>query len=294
MIRNRKVGTNNGNLAILDNGVYSSDAIVFLHGLGLTKDVFTDMFHMFSNLKDVRLISLDIRGHGDSVLMGPYKINQVVCDIKELLTLEKVNRVILIASSFSCLIAEKFASQFPNFVYRLILLDGGYYKFSDVPGYKAADSANQISDHYKESFESKEELENHINSYIKKVKRITGTAGRIDILYRHSLFSCYKRHSSTGYIHKTPRNAYLSYFQDFVSCDLYSEILPFITAPTLLIQADYSKYNFVLKNFIEKSLKLFSSLIPHSQITKIPNSDHLIMLSNPNECEYLIKKFLEQ
>ena len=102
--------------------------IVFIHGVGLTHEIWQPQLDFFKNHST---LSYDILGHGNSSLEKE-KIsfddfsNQLINLMEEL----NINKIHLIGFSIGSLIARNFATRFNDRLQSLILL-GSIYKRSD-------------------------------------------------------------------------------------------------------------------------------------------------------------------
>ena len=99
--------------------------IVFIHGVGLTKEIWDPQINFF---KDYNILTYDLLGHGKTILKKP-KVSfedfskQLVRLIDEL----NFNKIHLVGFSFGALIARHFASQH-NDRLRSLIIHGSIYK----------------------------------------------------------------------------------------------------------------------------------------------------------------------
>ncbi len=95
--------------------------ILFLHGFTGTHATFTKIGSFFP---EYHLLMPDLPGHGKSanLPLEQFRMKQTVTQLKELLDLEKVAQVIIIGYSMGGRIGIGFASAYPEYVEKLILL----------------------------------------------------------------------------------------------------------------------------------------------------------------------------
>lgn len=99
--------------------------IICLHGLSgnlHSMEPFAKKLHKLGH----KVISYDLRGrgHSDKPKLG-YGFEQHIQDLHQVIQHYKLNKPILLAHSFGCMIALRYALRFPNQIQSMILLDGG-------------------------------------------------------------------------------------------------------------------------------------------------------------------------
>jgi pimeloyl-ACP methyl ester carboxylesterase len=132
--------TQNLALAISEWGSPTATAentYLLVHGLTANSQWWqTIAREMLSNsVEPLRLIALDIRGRGDSdkPSEGPYHLGAITADLIGLLeALEITEPINYIGHSLGAHVGVYFASHFPQYVRRLILIDGGARLPADV------------------------------------------------------------------------------------------------------------------------------------------------------------------
>jgi pimeloyl-[acyl-carrier protein] methyl ester esterase len=95
-------------------------SIFFIHGWAGDSNVWQQQIDFFS--KRYKTIALDLPGHGKSNWRKS-DLKDLSMDIKFILDKQKVEKINLVAASFSGLVALQFASAFPGMLERLILVD---------------------------------------------------------------------------------------------------------------------------------------------------------------------------
>lgn len=97
-------------------------AIVFVNPLGSDLTIWDGALAEMTTA--VRRIRYDMRGHGrTAVTPGPYSINQLADDLARLLARQRLDRVVLCGMSLGGMIAQRFATRYPDRAQALILCD---------------------------------------------------------------------------------------------------------------------------------------------------------------------------
>ncbi len=103
------------------DGNASGQPVVFVNSLGSDYRIWDDMMSAFSTYDCIRY---DLRGHGLSDCpSAPYSIRHHSNDLAELLTKLNVNQAIVIGISVGGMVAMDYASEHPDKVKALVLLD---------------------------------------------------------------------------------------------------------------------------------------------------------------------------
>lgn len=99
----------------------SGETIVFVHAGGLDKHMWQCQMDLFK--EEYRVITYDIRGHGDSY----FKDNSTheIADLKALVDTEKINSMYLVGCSLGSIIALDYAIKYPEMVKKLALVSPG-------------------------------------------------------------------------------------------------------------------------------------------------------------------------
>ena len=107
------------------NKIEGSIPIVFIHGVGLTNEIWEPQLDFF---KKYSTISYDILGHGKSKLeKKDISFDDFSDQLIDLIDELKINKIHLVGFSIGYLIARNFATKFNNRLKSLILL-GSIYK----------------------------------------------------------------------------------------------------------------------------------------------------------------------
>ena len=103
----------------------TSDWVLFIHGLGGSSRTWKYQIEKFS--KKYNLLLVDLAGHGNSKNVksrSKYMPQDAARSIKEILLLEKINKVHIVSLSLGTLVALEFIRQFPENVSSVILAGG--------------------------------------------------------------------------------------------------------------------------------------------------------------------------
>tara|TARA_B100001540_G_scaffold34180_1_gene30170 strand:+ start:2604 stop:3386 length:783 start_codon:yes stop_codon:yes gene_type:complete len=236
--------------------------IVFIHGVGLTYEIWQPQINYFKNYST---LSYDILGHGKS-LLKKHDINfdDFSNQLIELIDELKINRIHLIGFSIGSLIARNFAIKFNNRLQSLILL-GSIYKRSEEQQKIVNTRFNQAKKELKLSKKALKRwftdkyLENNPNIY-KNINSILSSNNMKNFLKVYELFVNHKNE------------------EDFKK----------IKVNTLIMTGEFD-----LGSTIEMSKKL-NKIIKNSQLKIIKNGKHLCGIECADEVNSAIKTFIEK
>jgi len=101
----------------------SSEALVFLHGNGESKEIFKDIINAYS--KDYKLILIDSRGHGGSSFgKEKLRLGQMAKDVIKVMDDEKVHKASFIGFSDGANIALTLARDYSSRVRCMVIVGG--------------------------------------------------------------------------------------------------------------------------------------------------------------------------
>ena len=107
------------------NKVNEKDPIVFVHGVGLTKEIWSPQIDFFKNYNT---LTYDLIGHGKTPLKKTgIKIADFVLQLRRLIGELNFKKIHLVGFSMGALIARQFASENNNVVSSLII-HGSIYR----------------------------------------------------------------------------------------------------------------------------------------------------------------------
>jgi len=117
-----KINVNDIELDYEDTG--RGNALVFLHGLGSTKEDWAAQVPFFSG--NYRVITPDMRGHGASEKPeNAYGVPFMAEDIKQLLDALSIEKATLIGFSMGGAVAFQFAYDYPGRLEKLVIVNSG-------------------------------------------------------------------------------------------------------------------------------------------------------------------------
>ncbi|WP_117880188.1 alpha/beta fold hydrolase [Aureibaculum luteum] len=117
-----KINLSNITLNYEDKG--KGKVLLFLHGLGSSIKDWDFQVPFFS--KNFRVITVDLRGHGDSVMKdNNFGVDYMVNDIKEFLDALKIDKVTFIGFSMGGAIAFQFAYSYPEKIDKMVIVNSG-------------------------------------------------------------------------------------------------------------------------------------------------------------------------
>ena len=236
--------------------------IVFIHGVGLTYEIWQPQLDFF---KDYSNLSYDILGHGKSSLTKQNisfdDFSEQLIDLIDELKIEKIH---LVGFSIGSLIARNFATKYSNRLQSLILL-GSIYKRSEQQQKIVNERFNQAKKELKLSRQALKRwftdkyLENNPNTY-EKISSILSENNIANFLKVYELFV---RHKND---------------EDFEK----------IQTKTLVMTGEHD-----IGSTIEMSQQL-SNIIKGSELKIIKDGKHLCGIECADEVNLAIKNFVNK
>ena len=176
------------------NNKEQSIPIVFVHGVGLTYEIWQPQLDFF---KDYSNLSYDILGHGKSSLTKQnISFNDFSDQLIELINELKIEKIHLVGFSIGSLIARNFATKYNDRLQSLILL-GSIYKRSEQQQKIVNERFNQAKKELKLSRQALKRwftdkyLENNPNTY-EKISSILSANNMANFLKVYELFVRHK------------------------------------------------------------------------------------------------------
>ena len=127
----KKIEVDNFKLQLSIFGKENKEPIFGIHGISSNSQVFSEIA---KSLKDnFTLYSIDLRGRGHSDAPGGYNLFNHANDIKKILDKIKKFPLTIMGHSLGAYIALLFAALFPEYIKKVILIDGGA-KLSEEEG----------------------------------------------------------------------------------------------------------------------------------------------------------------
>ena len=187
-------GTTSSGTFYFFNKKEQSIPIVFIHGVGLTHEIWQPQLDFF---KEYSTLSYDILGHGKTRLeKKEISFDDFSDQLIKLIDELKIEKIHLVGFSIGSLIARNFATKFNNRLQSLILL-GSIYKRSEEQQRIVNERFNQAKKELKLSKQAltrwftDEYLENNPNTY-KKIVSILSANNMENFLKVYELFVVHK------------------------------------------------------------------------------------------------------
>jgi len=255
-------GTTSSGTFYFFNKKEQSIPIVFIHGVGLTHEIWQPQLDFF---KEYSTLSYDILGHGKTRLeKKEISFDNFSDQLIELIDELKIERIHLVGFSIGSLIARNFATKFNNRLQSLILL-GSIYKRSEEQQRIVNERFNQAKKELKLSKQAltrwftDEYLENNPNTY-EKIVSILSANNMENFLKVYELFV----------VHKND--------EDFEK----------IKAKTLIMTGEFDVGSTV------KMSEELNKIIKDSQMKIINNGKHLCGIECADDVNLTIKDFIKK
>lgn len=255
-----------------DNGADSS--IIFLHGLNNRKEYYLKVMDLIDTHN---CFSLDFRGHGDSSTEGEFSLRSFSLDVLGFIKhLKLTSNVYIVSSSFSAWVLSSLEEQIE--VQGIFFLDAGYYKpsleymgnneFITLPIFN---SFNEINKSVLSDLSGLENEGIYLEKFMKQY-----IYDRLTSIYKP--ITC-KTKSYEFILNNSQFNSLLNDLNNKDDIIIKNDNL-------ILVLASSKNYNInqfpIRHNELKKNEKLFKKVLV------IPNSDHLLMLTSPNELKSII------
>jgi pimeloyl-ACP methyl ester carboxylesterase len=269
---------NGFSMEYLDFEKADAPVLLLLHWINSAKEQFQGILPALA--KEHGVVAVDLRGHGNSSKQGPYTFEQIVQDLYSLLDYENIAQVSIIAASFSCVPAQLFAATYPDRLDKLVLLDGGFFNLGEVPG---SDLNKSVEFQKSIRFGTLTEAQEH---FVKRYAEYEIPFNLVEYVL--------EQRDDGFFIHKLPIEAFQSYFAEYASFDK-EELFSRIPCPVLLLLADESKLlDPKQREFLVAQANSYLQAVRNARSVKIPNSTHLLALTNPQETAELALAFLKE
>ena len=236
--------------------------IVFIHGVGLTHEIWQPQLNFFKNYST---LSYDIIGHGKSSLMKKrISFDDFSEQLIELISELKINKIHLVGFSIGSLIARNFATKYNDRLKSLILL-GSIYKRSVQQQRVVNERFNQAKKELKLSKQalkrwfSDKYLKNNPRTY-EKISTILSSNNMANFLNVYELFVKHKNN------------------EDFNK----------IKTNTLIMTGEND-----VGSTVEMSKEL-NKIIKNSELRIIQNGKHLCGIECADDVNLMIKKFVDK
>ena len=256
-----KTATTSSGTYYLFNKKDQKTPIVFVHGVGLTHEIWQPQLNFF---KEHTTLTYDILGHGKSTLKKEIiSFNDFSNQIIELIDELKIDQIHLIGFSIGSLIARNFATRFSERLKSLTLL-GSIYKRSNEQQkivnqrFEQAKSELKLSRQALKRWFTDKYLENNPDIY-EKISSILSSNNMANFLKVYELFVK----------HKNDEN--------------FSKI----KVSTLIMTGEFD-----IGSTVEMSREL-NKIINNSRLSIIKNGKHLCSIECADEVNLKIKNFID-
>jgi pimeloyl-ACP methyl ester carboxylesterase len=257
-----KTGNTASGTFYIFNKKEQSVPIVFIHGVGLTYEIWQPQLDFFKNYST---ISYDILGHGKSSLTKKnINFDDFSDQLVELINELKVDKIHLVGFSIGSLIARNFATKYNDRLKSLILL-GSIYKRSEQQQeivnqrFEQAKKELKLSRQALKRWFTDKYLENNPDTY-EKISSILSGNNMVNFLKVYELFVKHKN----------------------------DENFEKINAKTLIMTGEHD-----IGSTIEMSKQL-NNVIKDSKLKIIKDGKHLCGIECADEVNLFIKKFIDQ
>jgi pimeloyl-ACP methyl ester carboxylesterase len=238
------------------------EPLVLIHGLGSSTRDWEDMIPFLQNFQ---IITLDLRGHGQTTKpKGPYTAKMLANDVISLLKHLEINSTHILGISLGGGIAFQIAVDFPKFVKSLIVVNSNV----EVP----IDSIKMKMELFKR----------------KLIVRLVGMKKMGEVLATRLFIKPEQEEQRTKMITRWAENdkkAYLASFGAIVGWSV-KEDLSKIACPTLIIgsEEDYSPSD------VKRE---YTALIPNAKFIEIEDARHAVSVEKPEELSKVVNDFLK-
>ena len=246
------------------NKVNEKNTIVFIHGVGLSKEIWDPQINFF---KDYNTLTYDLLGHGKTPLKkSKVNIENFSQQLFKLINELKLNKTHLIGFSLGALIARHFASEYNDKLSSLIL-------FGSI---------------YKRNEEQKRIIENRL-----EVAKMNKPASKKDALRRWLSDNFSKKNPDIyrkiySILEKNDRVNFLKSYEIFVNYIDDDSILKKINVNTLIATGEYD-----VGSTPAMSINL-SKMIQNSKFVEIKKGKHLCGIECADDVNITFKKFIDQ
>lgn len=259
-------------------GPADAPVLLLLHAIRNTKMLFAGIVPELA--QRYRVIAVDLRGHGNSAKDEPYSFEAIVDDLVGLLDAEEADRVTVAAASFSAVPAQMLAVREPRRITGLILMDGGFYRLSDMPGFDLATVVERL---VTTRFPSVEEAE----------RQFADRYGEGN-LPRGWMEDELEQKEDGGYGYRLSEQAFSAYFHAYETYDK-ERLFGQLSCPVLLLVADENRLpDDEQRTFYHDALASYREAVKWARIKSIPDSLHLLMVTNPRDTVEEIKDFIQE
>ncbi len=253
-------GANAANFRIDGDG----PPLTLIHGVGSYLESWDGVIAALGG--GYRYLRYDLRGHGDSPkLAGPYRLDDFVADLRDLLDDQGIDRTHLVGFSLGGLIAQAFALAHPDRLLSLTLI-------STVAGRTDAEKA---AVQRRAATLAEKGAGTHLTEAVDRWFTDDFIAARPDVLEER------RRRS----LNNDP-DCYAAAYRVLADYDL-ADRLPEITTPTLVMTGENDVGS------TPRMAELIAARVPDCRLHLFPHLKHSVLLEAPDQVAAQMKPFLE-
>ena len=260
-----------------------SNPVVFMHGYGINHTLFNNVRAQLP--EEFGSVSVDLRGHGKSTYLKnatDFSIEKCTSDLEKILDAESAENPVIVGHSMGSMIAQNFAARHPTEVKGLVLISGSY-NFAESFG------SNPISRLALKLSPLRKSLYGSLNAVVGPFVRenndffedFSNQKFR-DMSNARLFFEMYCK-TSPEFV-----KSICAVGEAIMEWDT-TKIAPNISAPTLLIHGEQDK---VVSP--KTSYELYKMIPNARKPIIVPNTDHNIVLRNPEAVNEYIQRFLQE
>ena len=255
-----KISANHIHLYYEEHG--NGQPLVFIHGLGSSTRDWEFQLAEFS--KSYRVITFDLRGHGQSDKpAGPYTIPMMADDLAGLLEALHISSTHIVGISLGGAVAFQFALDYPALVKTLTIVNSGP-SLGGTPE------------------QAKAEIERRVGIVQQVGMHTMGEALAPNLFPKPEHASL--RNDFISHWSENDPQAYIEATRSMLGWDVTDQ-LGAIACPTLILSADQDYSPVAVK-------EAYIKLIPHAQLVVIPDTHHATPIEAPEKFNTALKDFL--
>ncbi len=267
-------------LSIWENSS-NSKQVFGIHGISSNSRVWNTIANELIDIVD--FIALDIRGRGHSDAPGGYSIENHAKDIKAVLDNLGIKKIPIMGHSLGAYIAIVFSVNFPEYVDKLILLDGGG-KLSEKQSKKVFDGIKPSLERLSYTFDSFEEYLSHM----KKAPFLQPWYEPMADYYKYELIELPDGRVKSRVLPET----IVEEIENLKKLDI-AKYYPHIPCPVYILRATKGMLSEDDLLLPEDTLKEMVEKIPNAKVINIENTNHYTIAFYPNkERDEILKNIL--